>query len=67
LKLYVNYTINPPQLVEKTDFQAGPYHTMAAAEASKHDIESFEGISNCWIGDYRDEGRRLIENRGRAA
>lgn len=47
---YVNYTINGK------DYQVGPY---SAAEADIHhqDIRGYAGVTNCWIGNSRDENR----------
>lgn len=51
---YVNYTINGK------DYQAGPYHSEAEAEIHHRDIRSYDGITNCWIGNSRDTSRILI-------
>jgi hypothetical protein len=51
---FVNYT------VMGKDYQAGPYQSQAEAELHHKDIKSYTGITNCWIGNTRDESRILI-------
>jgi hypothetical protein len=51
---YVNYTVSGK------DYQAGPYQSEAEARIHYKDIIGFVGISNCWMGNTRDEGRILI-------
>jgi hypothetical protein len=53
-KHYVNYS-----LMGK-DYQAGPYSSEAEADLHYQDIRSYAGISNCWLGNTRDESRILI-------
>jgi hypothetical protein len=51
---YVNYTISGK------DYQAGPYQSEAEVEMHYNDIKSYYGVSNCWMGNTRDQSRILI-------
>ena len=51
---YVNYTISGK------NYQAGPYQSGPEAEIHYKDIRSYAGITNCWIGNTRDQSRILI-------
>ncbi|WP_029081152.1 hypothetical protein [Bradyrhizobium sp. th.b2] len=48
---YVNYTINGK------DFQVGPYSSQPEADLHYRDIRGYVGVTNCWIGNSRDQNR----------